>query len=167
MIEVDELYVLARRVLLDALDALGTHRDAVVHAVRAADCLQLSETSCAGRRPRRHAPQRRPRGLRAAARHRGSLTANRQPRTCSDTLRHDARACLAPCARVHVCQSSRPGSVTPAERVPGASSPTRPALGGSSRRRLENALQSAQRLKSFPLSFDGLPRSDGCLVDCL
>lgn len=30
MSEVDELYVLARRVLLDALDALDTHRDAVV-----------------------------------------------------------------------------------------------------------------------------------------
>lgn len=30
MSELDELYLLARRVLLDALDALGTHRDAVV-----------------------------------------------------------------------------------------------------------------------------------------
>ena len=35
--EVDELYAMARRVLLDALDALGPHRDAIVlvgaHAV--------------------------------------------------------------------------------------------------------------------------------------
>ena len=30
MTEVDELYVVARRVLLDALDAFGTHRDAIV-----------------------------------------------------------------------------------------------------------------------------------------
>lgn len=30
MSEVDELYVMARRVLLDALDALGLHRDALV-----------------------------------------------------------------------------------------------------------------------------------------
>lgn len=30
MTELDELYVMARRVLLDALDALGAHRDAVV-----------------------------------------------------------------------------------------------------------------------------------------
>jgi hypothetical protein len=30
MTDVDELYVLARRVLLDALDALGPHRDAIV-----------------------------------------------------------------------------------------------------------------------------------------
>lgn len=30
MTEVDELYVMARRVLLDALDALGSHRDAIV-----------------------------------------------------------------------------------------------------------------------------------------
>lgn len=30
MTELDALYVMARRVLLDALDALGVHRDAIV-----------------------------------------------------------------------------------------------------------------------------------------
>lgn len=30
MSELDELYVMARRVLLDAIDALGHHRDAIV-----------------------------------------------------------------------------------------------------------------------------------------
>src|SRR5215475_2110213 len=30
MTELDDLYVMARRVLLDALDALGHHRDAIV-----------------------------------------------------------------------------------------------------------------------------------------
>ena len=30
MSDFDELYVLARRVLLDALDAIGPHRDAIV-----------------------------------------------------------------------------------------------------------------------------------------
>jgi hypothetical protein len=30
MLGVDELYVIARRVLLDALDALGKHRNAII-----------------------------------------------------------------------------------------------------------------------------------------
>jgi hypothetical protein len=47
MIEVDGLYVLARRVLLDALDALGTHRDAVVLVGAQAVYLRVGEADLA------------------------------------------------------------------------------------------------------------------------
>jgi hypothetical protein len=43
MSEVDELYVLARRVLLDALDALGAHRDAMVLVGAQAVYLRVGE----------------------------------------------------------------------------------------------------------------------------
>lgn len=43
----DELYVLARRVLLDALDALGTHRDAVVLVGAQAVYLRVGEAELA------------------------------------------------------------------------------------------------------------------------
>jgi hypothetical protein len=43
MREVDELYVLARRVLLDALDALGSHRDAIVLVGAQAVYLRVGE----------------------------------------------------------------------------------------------------------------------------
>ena len=43
----DELYVLARRVLLDALDALGTHRDAVVLVGAQAIYLRVGEADLA------------------------------------------------------------------------------------------------------------------------
>lgn len=41
MIELDDLYVMARRVLLDALDALGPHREAIV-LVGAKRCISAS-----------------------------------------------------------------------------------------------------------------------------
>jgi hypothetical protein len=47
MMEVDELYVLARRVLLDALDALGTHRDAIVLVGAQAVYLRVGEADLA------------------------------------------------------------------------------------------------------------------------
>jgi len=47
MIEPDELYVLARKVLLDALDALGTHRDAVVLVGAQAVYLRVGEADLA------------------------------------------------------------------------------------------------------------------------
>jgi hypothetical protein len=43
----DELYVLARRVLLDALDALGTHRDAIVLVGAQAIYLRVGEADLA------------------------------------------------------------------------------------------------------------------------
>ena len=43
MSEVDELYVLARRVLLDALDALGSHRNAMVLVGAQAVYLRVGE----------------------------------------------------------------------------------------------------------------------------
>ena len=43
----DELYVLARRVLLDALEALGTHRDAIVLVGAQAVCLRVGEADLA------------------------------------------------------------------------------------------------------------------------
>ncbi len=43
MTEVDELYVMARRVLLDALDALGPHRDAIVLVGAQAVYLRVGE----------------------------------------------------------------------------------------------------------------------------
>ncbi len=43
----DELYVVARRVLLDALDALGTHRDAVVLVGAQAVYLRVGEADIA------------------------------------------------------------------------------------------------------------------------
>jgi hypothetical protein len=45
--EVDELYVLARRVLLDALDALGPHRDAIVLVGAQAVYLRVGEADLA------------------------------------------------------------------------------------------------------------------------
>ena len=45
--EVDELYVLARRVLLDALDALGPHRDAIVLVGAQAIYLRVGEADLA------------------------------------------------------------------------------------------------------------------------
>ena len=47
MSEVDELYGMARRVLLDALDALGTHRDAVVLVGAQAIYLHVGEADLA------------------------------------------------------------------------------------------------------------------------
>ena len=47
MIEVDELYVIARRVLLDALDALGPHRDAIVLVGAQAVYLRVGEADLA------------------------------------------------------------------------------------------------------------------------
>ncbi|MGE6760141.1 GSU2403 family nucleotidyltransferase fold protein [Corallococcus interemptor] len=47
MSEVDELYVMARRVLLDALDALGTHREAVVLVGAQAIYLRVGDTDLA------------------------------------------------------------------------------------------------------------------------
>lgn len=47
MSEVDELYVLARRVLLDALDALGPHRDAIVLVGAQAIYLRVGEADLA------------------------------------------------------------------------------------------------------------------------
>jgi hypothetical protein len=44
---VDELYVIARRVLLDALDALGTHRAAVILVGAQAIYLRVGETDLA------------------------------------------------------------------------------------------------------------------------
>jgi len=44
---VDELYVLARRVLLDALEALGTHRDAIVLVGAQAVYLRVGEADLA------------------------------------------------------------------------------------------------------------------------
>ena len=43
----DELYVVARRVLLDALDALGTHREAVVVVGAQAIYLRVGEADLA------------------------------------------------------------------------------------------------------------------------
>ena len=43
----DELYIVARRVLLDALDALGTHRDAVVVVGAQAIYLRVGEADLA------------------------------------------------------------------------------------------------------------------------
>ena len=43
----DELYVLARRVLLDALEALGTHRDAIVLVGAQAVYLRVGEADLA------------------------------------------------------------------------------------------------------------------------
>ena len=39
----DELYVLARRVLLDALDALGSHREAAVVVGAHAACMRAGD----------------------------------------------------------------------------------------------------------------------------
>ena len=47
MTEVDELYVMARRVLLDALDALGPHRDAIVLVGAQAVYLRVGEADLA------------------------------------------------------------------------------------------------------------------------
>jgi hypothetical protein len=47
MSEVDELYVMARRVLLDALDALGPHRDATVLVGAQAVYLRVGEADLA------------------------------------------------------------------------------------------------------------------------
>jgi hypothetical protein len=47
MIELDELYVMARRVLLDALDALGPHRDAIVLVGAQAVYLRVGEADLA------------------------------------------------------------------------------------------------------------------------
>lgn len=47
MIEVDELYVMARRVLLDALDAIGSHRDAIVLVGAQAVYLRVGEADLA------------------------------------------------------------------------------------------------------------------------
>src|SRR3990170_972500 len=47
MMVVDELYVVARRVLLDALDALGTHRNAVVLVGAQAEYLRVGEADLA------------------------------------------------------------------------------------------------------------------------
>jgi hypothetical protein len=47
MSETDELYVMARRVLLDALDALGSHRDAVVLVGAQAVYLRVGEADLA------------------------------------------------------------------------------------------------------------------------
>lgn len=47
MIEIDELYVLARRVLLDALDALGEHREAIVLVGAQAVYLRVGEANLA------------------------------------------------------------------------------------------------------------------------
>lgn len=47
MSELDELYVIARRVLLDALDALGPHRDAVVLVGAQAVYLRVGEADLA------------------------------------------------------------------------------------------------------------------------
>jgi hypothetical protein len=44
---VDDLYVLARRVLLDALDALGIHRDAIVLVGAQAIYLRCGEADLA------------------------------------------------------------------------------------------------------------------------
>jgi len=44
---VDELYILARRVLLDALEALGPHRDAVVLVGAQAIYLRVGEADLA------------------------------------------------------------------------------------------------------------------------
>jgi hypothetical protein len=50
--ELDELYVMARRVLLDALHALGTHRDAVVLVGAQAVYLRVGAGDLALRRSR-------------------------------------------------------------------------------------------------------------------
>jgi hypothetical protein len=47
MSEVDELYVVARRVLLDALDALAPHRDAIVLVGAQAVYLRVGEADLA------------------------------------------------------------------------------------------------------------------------
>jgi hypothetical protein len=47
MSEVDELYVMARRVLLDALDALGSHREAIVLVGAQAVYLRVGEADLA------------------------------------------------------------------------------------------------------------------------
>ena len=47
MIQVDELYVLARKVLLDALTALGAHRDAIVLVGAQAVYLRVGEADLA------------------------------------------------------------------------------------------------------------------------
>ncbi len=47
MSEMDELYVIARRVLLDALDALGQHRDAIVLVGAQAVYLRVGEADLA------------------------------------------------------------------------------------------------------------------------
>ena len=47
MSEPDELYVLARKVLLDALDALGPHRDAIVLVGAQAVYLRVGEADLA------------------------------------------------------------------------------------------------------------------------
>lgn len=47
MTAVDELYVMARRVLLDALDALGPHRDAIVLVGAQAVYLRVGEADIA------------------------------------------------------------------------------------------------------------------------
>lgn len=47
MSELAELYVIARRVLLDALDALGAHRDAVVLVGAQAVYLRVGEADLA------------------------------------------------------------------------------------------------------------------------
>lgn len=46
MTELDELYVMARRVLLDALDALGVHRDAIVSRARFGERDDERRTTC-------------------------------------------------------------------------------------------------------------------------
>ena len=47
MTQVDELYVLARQVLLDALTALGSHRDAIVLVGAQAVYLRVGEADLA------------------------------------------------------------------------------------------------------------------------
>src|SRR5215510_22245 len=47
MIEIDELYLMARRVLLDALDALGEHREAMVLVGAQAVYLRVGEADLA------------------------------------------------------------------------------------------------------------------------
>jgi hypothetical protein len=47
MIEIDELYVMARRALIDALDALGPHRDAIVLVGAQAVYLRVGEADLA------------------------------------------------------------------------------------------------------------------------
>jgi len=47
MSEVDELYVMARSVLLDALEALGSHRDAIVLVGAQAVYLRVGEADLA------------------------------------------------------------------------------------------------------------------------
>jgi hypothetical protein len=58
MTEVDELYVMARQVLLDALDALGPHRDAIVLVGAQAVYLRVGEAKLAVARSPRTATSR-------------------------------------------------------------------------------------------------------------